>query len=250
LKLEGGCNFRDIGGYEAVDGRQTRWGRVYRAGVLSYCSDADHRSLDQLGLRTICDLRRIDEREVEPTRWTADGVQHLVFEDRALTPTEFETAERSVAGMRNAMLNVYRTYPKWMAGRLQALFQALMKGDTPLIVHCAAGKDRTGVAIAVLMSAIGVPRETIMQDYLLTNEMDFASFILARRNANMGVATAVNPLADLSDEIRAVLMQANADYLNTALDQIDKQYGGMDVYLATLGVDDAARRKIADSLLT
>jgi hypothetical protein len=74
FSLEGGCNFRDIGGYPTADGRTMRWGQVFRAGVLSYLSDRDHQTLAPLRVRTICDLRQADEREQEPTRWSGGQI--------------------------------------------------------------------------------------------------------------------------------------------------------------------------------
>jgi protein-tyrosine phosphatase len=81
LNLEGGCNFRDLGGYRTRDGRELKWGCLLRAGVLSYFTPADHAHLNQLRVRVICDLRRAEERELEPTRWPDTNTRHLSWED-------------------------------------------------------------------------------------------------------------------------------------------------------------------------
>src|SRR5580704_2752471 len=87
LNLEGGCNFRDLGGYRTRDGRMLKRGCVFRTGVLSYFTPADHERLNQLGVRAICDLRRVEEREREPTRWPDAATQHLSWEDGTAPPT-------------------------------------------------------------------------------------------------------------------------------------------------------------------
>ncbi|HEX2493318.1 MAG TPA: tyrosine-protein phosphatase, partial [Steroidobacter sp.] len=81
LAFEGGCNFRDVGGYRTHDGGQVRWGKVFRTGVLSYFTVNDHAALLRLGVRAICDLRRAEEREREPTRWPDADAQALYWED-------------------------------------------------------------------------------------------------------------------------------------------------------------------------
>ena len=87
VELEGGCNFRDIGGYTTQSGQSVRWGRVYRTAVLSYFTDNDHAPLLDLGVRAICDLRRGDEREREPTRWPDASVRPVAWRDDASMPT-------------------------------------------------------------------------------------------------------------------------------------------------------------------
>jgi protein-tyrosine phosphatase len=251
--LEGGCNFRDIGGYATTDGRTVRWGHVFRGGVLSYFTDKDHQHLLSLGVRTICDLRRTEERHQEPTRWPGDPVEPLYFDDGLAAPSEreFEQAVPTVEGMRQAMIASYRTFPVWMQSRLRGLFATLGEGRTPLVIHCSAGKDRTGVAIAVLLSALGVPREVVVEDYLLTNHAgDFEAFVTARHESQLGVGSKANPLLSLPRNVRAQLFLADAEFIQAAFDRIDQEFGGMDAYLSrTLGVDDATLTRIKDLLL-
>jgi protein-tyrosine phosphatase len=235
--LEGGCNFRDIGGYAAADGKRVRWGRVYRTGVLSYFTEGDCRQLLDLRVRTICDLRREEERQREPTRWPDGAVQLRSWGDGTQMPTIRGFAAgrpRTGAGMHDSMIDLYRALPAWMAPRIRGLFECIAAGDTPLVVHCAAGKDRTGVAIAVLLSSLGVDRNTIFEDYLLTNESgNFEAFIAARRNSHLGLADAHDPLLSMPQEMRNVLFAAEADFLDAAFRCIDSEYGGVDRYLET-----------------
>jgi protein-tyrosine phosphatase len=255
LKLDGGCNFRDIGGYPAEDGRTVRWRQVYRTGVLTYFSPADHTALQQLKVRSLCDLRRAEERAREPSRWPDVTVTSLSFDDGGEPPTVrgfAATRANDGAGMRAAMLDVYRALPLWMGPRIAGMFQSIHAGDLALIVHCAAGKDRTGVAIAVLLAALGVARETILEDYLLTNEAgDFEHFIRSRHDAQLGLADQHHPLLSLPADVRRVLFLADADYLATSFDEIDRRFGGMRTYLErVIGLNDARLAAIRDRLLS
>lgn len=254
LALEGGCNFRDVGGYRTQSGATVRWGQVYRAGVLSYCTDADLRTLQQLGVRAICDLRRAEERRREPTDWPDPATHHLFWDDDEDAPTLRAFAARHApdpAGMRAAMIDLYRALPDWMISRIAGLFGCLAAGNLPLVVHCAAGKDRTGIAVAVLLLTLGVPRATVLEDYLMTNEAgDFEQFLRSRRHSELGLAADHHPLLELPAEIRRVLLGAEPDYLEAALEQIDADYGSLENYLErAVGVDHTMRQRVRARLL-
>jgi protein-tyrosine phosphatase len=254
LSFQGGCNFRDIGGYAALEGRTVRWGQVYRTGVLSYFSDEDHPALTSLGVRAICDLRRAEEREREPTRWPHE-VQALSWADGLNTPTirGFAASRpRDASGMHESMIELYRALPDWMAPRIRGMFECIAAGSTPMVVHCAAGKDRTGVAIAVLLGALGVERTQIMEDYLLTNDAgNFEQFIMTRKESHLGLADAHHPLLAMPEDMRAKLFAADADYLQAAFDRIDSQYGTFDRYLSTsVQIDRETLARVRANLLT
>jgi len=253
INLEGGCNFRDLGGYRTRGGRELKWGRVFRTGVLSFLSPRDNERLKQLAVRTICDLRRTEERRVEPTRWPDADTQHLSWEDGGAPPTIRSIAANhshpySAAGMRAAMIDLYRAYPAWMAPRLTDIFSRIAQGQVPILVHCAAGKDRTGVAIALLLALLDVPHETIIKDYLLTNACDLVQFTVTRQP---GETAGDHPLAGMPEGIRRVLFAADAEYLQAALDQIACDHGDILTFLRKeTGVDDAMRSKLQAELLS
>ena len=254
LEFHGGCNFRDIGGYRNEDGRTVRWGRVYRAGVLSYFTDRDHDGLRSLGVRSICDLRRTEEREREPTRWPDAATQALHWADGQSVPTIRELAALrppTAAGMFDSMIDLYRALPAWMGPRIGGLFECIAQQRVPIVVHCAAGKDRTGIAVAVLLRALGVPQETIVADYLLTNDAgDFETFIRTRHAAQLGLADDEHPLLLMPADVRRVLFSAHERFLEAAFDQIETGLGGLDAYLDRhAGVASATRDRVLKAML-
>lgn len=253
IALEGGLNFRDIGGYRASH-RTVRWGKVFRAGVLCYFTAEDLEAVDRLGIKAICDLRRAEERHREPTNWARSPAEALSWEDGLSMPTirAFAAARpKTGAGMRDSMLDLYRALPTWMGPRIRGLFDCIATDRMPVVVHCAAGKDRTGVAVAVLLAALGVDRDSILDDYLLTNAVgNFERFIEARKDSHLGLADAHQPLMSMPQEMKDVLFRADADYLEAAFAQIDREYGDMENYLAScLRLDDRTIAKLRDILL-
>lgn len=252
LPLEGGLNFRDIGGYPA--GHHTvRWGKVFRAGVLCYFTANDHPALHKLGVRAVCDLRRAEEREREPTRWPHE-LRALSWDDGATMPTVRGFAAdwpRTAAGMRSAMLDLYRALPAWMGPRIRGLFECIAAEHVPLVVHCAAGKDRTGVAVAVLLAALGVDGNTILQDYLLTNEVgNFEHFVNSRKDSHLGLADAHHSLLSMPQDMREALFAADPDYLQAALEQIAREHGDLTTYLkSAVHLDDRTLVQVRQAML-
>ncbi len=174
LPLQGGRNFRDLGGYRTADGRTVKWGLLYRSGQMHDLTPADYVTLQKLGIRTVCDFRDTRERTTEPTLWPAGHSPKVLSDDYALDMSAMKipgdpaswTHEQVVAAMT-------ATYPKLLDqfnGQYRRMFAELLAGDVPLAFHCTAGKDRTGVATALVLTALGVPRATIIDDYLLSNQ--------------------------------------------------------------------------------
>jgi protein-tyrosine phosphatase len=198
-------------------------------------------------------LRRAEERDHEPTRWPDSQTEHLSWDDGSAPPTiRLIAANHShpytAAGMRAAMIDLYRVLPAWMAPRLRGIFTRIAHGDVPVLVHCAAGKDRTGIAIALLLALLDVSHETIIEDYLLTNACDLLQFTLTHQ---AGEAPGDHPLLTMPEDIRRVLFAADVDYLQAALDQISRDYGNILNFLRTrIGVDDAMQSQMQAALLS
>jgi len=255
LRLQGGCNFRDLGGYRTHSGHVVSWGKVFRTGVLTYFTDPDRPVLEKLGVRAICDLRRTEERDRELTYWPDARVRHLNWDDGDAPPTIRAIAGNhpyTPAGMHASMIELYRLLPAWMVPRIQGMFERIAHGDVPIVIHCAAGKDRTGIAIALLLAALDVPRETIFQDYLLTNSAgDFERFILDRHRAQLGLATTAHPLLTMPADIRQVIFSAHEDYLSAAIEQIEIDYGSISIFLRDIvGLDENTQQRIRTVLLS
>ncbi|HKX79938.1 MAG TPA: tyrosine-protein phosphatase [Novosphingobium sp.] len=168
VHLEGGQNFRDLGGYPAQDGRHVRWGLLYRSGSMYRLTPADFAYLDTLDLKTVVDFRSREERQLEPVNWPAGAAPRVLSVDYG-----FKELGMSPVGdpseMGAMIVKMYPTILTQFNGQYRRMFAELLAGRAPLAFNCSAGRDRTGIAAALLLTALGVPRETIIQDYLLTN---------------------------------------------------------------------------------
>ena len=174
LPLQGGRNFRDLGGYRTADGRTVKWGLLYRSGQMHDLTPADYAYLQGLGIRTVCDFRDTRERAGESTLWPAGRKPKVLSDDYALDMSGLALpGDPSTWTHEQVVTAMTATYPKLLdqfRGQYARMFAELLAGDVPLAFHCTAGKDRTGVAAALLLTALGVPRATIVEDYLLSNQ--------------------------------------------------------------------------------
>jgi len=246
LPLEGGFNLRDMGGYATGDGRVVKRGTLFRSGVMSLLTEADERHLVNLGIATVCDLRHSGERRSNPTRWCEPAGVHYWARDYSETSgvlrEMLRTADASPERMHNTMIDLYRVIPVDHAPSYRFMFERLLAGHVPLLFNCSAGKDRTGVGAALILTVLGVPRETIYEDYLLTNTLADFSRMLEKFD-ELGEFAALGP------EVIAPLFAADGDYLDAMYRSMDSDHGGIDAYLATLGVDGAATERLRDLLL-
>lgn len=235
LKLEGGCNLRDLGGYRSVDGRAVKPGQLYRSGVMAYFSEADKRQLSELGIRVICDLRRADERSEEPTQWPDASVKIFTADESADIESQGELAWQDIASseqVRQVMIDLYRNMPAWLEHRLRGVFDYLGRGHVPLLFHCSAGKDRTGLTAALILHTLGVERATILADYAYTNEaVDLQQFFLKHKKFSGGLTDEEHPTMKMPADVRRALMSADEAYLQAALQQIETEYQSIDNFL-------------------
>lgn len=174
LPLQGGRNFRDLGGYRTVDGRMVKWGLLYRSGEMHDLTPADYSYLQRRGIRTVCDFRDTAERTREPTLWPAGQRPKVLSDDYTLDVSAMKLPGDPASWTREQVVTAMTaTYPQLLdqfKGQYARMFAELLAGDVPLAFHCTAGKDRTGVAAALLLTALGVPRAAIIEDYLLSNQ--------------------------------------------------------------------------------
>ena len=240
LPLEGGRNFRDLGGYATADGKTVKWGEVYRSGVMAGLTSADYDYLSSIGIKVICDFRTSQERNSEPTSWEKFGVSdYLTFPDpeggdQSSFMRVFQDPDVTPEKVSQAMAAGYGQIAHEQVPAYREMFDRLAAGDLPLAFNCSAGKDRTGIGAALLLTALGVPRETVVADYALSEKVvDYMADF--RKAASSDEASAEeNPYAYLSKlppELLAPLMRSDPQYIEAAFASLETQYGSVMTFL-------------------
>ncbi|MGH2551040.1 MAG: tyrosine-protein phosphatase [Thermomicrobiales bacterium] len=236
LPLQGSCNFRDIGGYETRDGSTVRWKRLYRSDALHGLTPDDIALIAPLGVATLIDLR--SHREFEASGHSpiiaAHGTlhKHLPFLPESTAPTNYDQFP--------PLSELYVQMIEGGAATIRAVFETLADNTTyPAVVHCAVGKDRTGVTIALLLRTLGVSDEVIVADYALTD--GFLAEGIARLRAMGGGA-------DL-DQLPAFVLRAHAETMAGFLATVDAKFGGTNQLLADAGILPGTQSEIRALLL-
>ena len=250
FSLSGIHNFRDYGGYHVAGGGRVRAQMLFRSGQHVDATDADLTVVDALDIGTVIDLRGNGERAAHPCRRSASFGAAVLFHDgetagRGGAP-HVEAVHRPIAtpaDATSAMIDLYAFMP--MRPNLQAIlsryFAALAAADRPSLVHCFAGKDRTGLAVALLHTMLGVHPDDVIADYLLTNVAGNSD---ARIAAGAQAIRATRSTA-ISDAALRILMEVDAAYLDTAFATITREYGSIESYFAeVLAVDANMRARI------
>ncbi len=242
LPLQGGRNFRDLGGYRASDGRTVKWGLLFRSGSMHGLTEADYRTLESLNIRVVCDFRDTTERSEEPVSWPASGAPRVLSTDYEVDRRFFPAGSPQNWTADQARIAMVTSYPRLLKqfnGQYRRMFAELLAGHAPLAFNCTAGKDRTGIAAALLLTALGVSRTTVIEDYLLTNRY------LDVRSLSKGPASPANPLASMSSEATKMLGGADQSYIEAAFAVIDSHEGGVAGYLRDeLGLSYADLKKL------
>src|ERR1700716_715789 len=172
LNLAGASNFRDLGGYPARDGRAVRWRQIFRSNHLGHLTEADIELLRPLRRKRAFDFRGTEERAAAMC-----GVEEIAVHSPPIEPTvvaalrarQANGAPLTSADALDVMRDSYRNYVRHSTASFRALFAHLLEDRAPLVIHCTAGKDRTGFACALILHVLGVPDDLIAEDYLLTN---------------------------------------------------------------------------------
>ena len=250
LPLRGAENFRDLGGYRTEDGRQLRWGLIYRADNLSELNRGDLHYLERLGLKQAVDFRSQAEREEAPYRLPknvravlrpiAVGPDNMDFEEMFSNPENLQNFD-GVQWMQEANRQLVREYTPVYREWLREL---AWEEATPQVFHCTAGKDRTGFGAAMLLAALGVPKETIMQDYLLSQA--YSEELIKNTLTRVRIVS----LFQIDPEILRPILGVEASYLEAAYSEIEKEYGSLQAYLERgLGIDPETRRRLQEKFL-
>ncbi|RAK52661.1 tyrosine-protein phosphatase [Phenylobacterium deserti] len=250
LPVEGVQNFRDVGGYRTIDGRRVRWGVIYRSAGLSQIAPGEADELGSLGIRTVHDLRSKGERANEPTRWPGAGQPIIKARDYDMDMSGFAKAFAGGINETKARQTFAAFYPGILDShreQFRELFQTLLSAEGPVLYHCSAGKDRTGVATGLVLTALGVPRETVLADYALSNRYYRMNLSPA---ANRAPTAEMRMFASLPPEVVKVFQGVEPEYLEAVFDEIDRRHGGFDVYLQKeLGVGPAELAKLKATYL-
>lgn len=254
--LAGQSNFRDLGGYATGDGRRVKWRHLYRSGELSEISDDDVARLAELGIRTVVDLR--GEAEVErkgPDRLPPGAsLASIAIEPGDLAPVlgpAFATGDFSLVP-DDLLLQINREYIRDWRHQIGALLHvAADPANRPLVFHCTQGKDRAGINAAILLSALGVPWQTVVEDYLLSNSQrrEQADASLASMRESAARQRGIPPEEVDMSNIRGLFF-VHTSYLGAAHDEISREYGSVEAFIRDgIGWSDSDLRRLRDGLL-
>jgi protein-tyrosine phosphatase len=229
LPMQGAYNVRDLGGYPAADGKNVKWRTVLRSGDLNKLTDSDLTCLANVGVRVIVDFRGDSEVEEAPDKTPATWRETYRYPIEAGNVLDMANAQ-TVELASDMMCVLNRFLIEECQEQYTGFFDALTReGNTPLLFHCSAGKDRAGVAGALFLASLGVDRETILDDYMISAECvreKYAPYVAA--------SPALGPI--FSTERR---------FLQAAFDTIDEEYGGMERFLKErLDVDIEKMRRL------
>lgn len=231
VPLEGGINFRDLGGYQSRDGRSVKWRKILRSGHLAGLTDADLNALQEIGITQVHDFRRSEEQDRTPSR----PIRGEVISDYQIGVGSMSRfwdyllgGKLTARSAHELVVNSYRDCVADVTPPYSRLLRFLLENsDNATLFHCAAGKDRTGMAAALILSALDVPRQTIIEDYMLTREhYDSAGLIelveehLRNANVDSWQRDWLIPYCTVHEENILAFYQG-----------IDNNYGDIDNYL-------------------
>lgn len=243
FRLTGATNFRSLAGLPAAGGRRIRPHALMRADRLADLTAEDWRSLAGTGIATICDLRSDEERAEHPNRVPPQLVLRELHcdirNDLRADPSlaRLLVDDPTARGAERVMVEIYRRFPAYMGGTLATMVDHLLAGGAPLLVHCSAGKDRTGFVVAMLLHALEVPEQLIRQDYLASRQWPGRETHRASLAARLG---SIIPPHELPAAVDTVLDVREA-YLDAAMDALHAEFGSVRRYLETAAGVDATR---------
>ncbi|MFG1811039.1 tyrosine-protein phosphatase [Streptomyces sp. NPDC049040] len=259
-QLTGVRNFRDVGGLPTTDGRRVRNGVLFRSGHLAHATAHDAAFLEGLGLHTVFDFRNPDDVAIEGEDTALPGTRNLSMplNDPADSAGFWQTVrDGDVASLRavladgRAAARMVAAYRKLILertkehSRMLELLSEPGQPAVPALLHCAAGKDRAGTSIAIILLALGVERSAIEADYLESNARH-RRYKVVRGDGSTG--TAIDPEIR---ELLSPLFEARVEYLRAAFDTIEERWGSVDRYLEEgLGLTPESRERLREHLLT
>ncbi|MEM6963756.1 MAG: tyrosine-protein phosphatase [Bacteroidota bacterium] len=237
LQLDGSANFRDLGGIQTKSDQTIRWNKIFRADKLSELTTSDFKKINEKGIKTVIDFRTQGEVEKEPdTLPTNIAYLHFPVGEDKWSKGDFmkEMKKMTADTMEAFMVKLYTEIPLKWSNQYKRYFETLMDSThVPLVFHCTAGKDRTGIGSALLLYVLGVDMQTIKKEYELSNYY--------RHEVNNQLVKTFQQYG-LSEEVMRPLVGVKGSYLETIFETITAQYGSLDYYLEhQLGVNAAAK---------
>ena len=250
--MRGAINFRDFGGAPSRFGGQVRTDQLYRCGHLAAIEPDDIERLLGLDFGLIADLRYARERETDRSPWPAPYAPRVLAHDGQRSSEAPHVAllqwiREGNASMKERAIGFYRALP--LNRHYRPLFGRVLTGlaDTEgrLLVHCTAGKDRTGILCALILHALGVSRDAILADYMRSRRApglpEMAAATAAKIAGELGAERAV--------ELTGQMYDVDEDYLLAAFGAIEAECGSIDAYLASIGLDEARAETLRAKLL-
>jgi len=244
LPLEGGSNFRDLGGYPAADGRQIKRGLLFRSGAMTGLTANDEGYLSQFAFKSVIDLRSDEELDLYPNHWAKRGNLNYIHRSYSIMDMMKEVASHKAEQPSEAPA-MYLHMMEFLEPQLSLYFDTLLRGEVPAVVNCSAGQDRTGVTSALLLSALGVERELIIEDYLLST--DFRRPRNEKGDVDLAAAAETNAFAammleygqDEDDALPSPLVtEDGTPFIVLTLTAIEQRHGSVARYLENeLGID-------------
>lgn len=253
IPIEGAINLRDFGGYKNQAGQMVKRGALFRCGALSDIPETAFADFEALDIGVICDLRSAEEAESAPTPTSApfDCRRHIPIWPGSSTQFQNSVSDQGVGPSKSDFIEFMRLVTREIArdhvDAYKALIKELIETENGFLLHCSAGKDRTGFGAALILTILGVDHATVLHDYLVSNE---ATELFARMRQRMESDIIENHRdVKIDDEIIQVLSGVRAEYLSDAFEEIDKHYGGVDGYLEAVGVTSAEKSHLMKRLL-
>lgn len=235
VAVDGAPNFRDVGGYETVDGRRVRRGKVFRSGMLAGVTPDGIRTLESLGIRAVVDLRtQVEVDAFGPDRLPrGTRVVQLRIPSAGPDPIVAEALQTGHFPYLPDLVSVNRSYIEDDAAQFGALFTLLAdRTNLPVLIHCLGGKDRTGVSVALLLTILGVPWPTVREDYLLSNAYFANSSGNQPDSLNRVMADKLGRVPDFgSEESRKEFFILRPEYIDVVLDEITKDGRTVDQFV-------------------
>ncbi|MBB6107539.1 protein-tyrosine phosphatase [Mucilaginibacter lappiensis] len=232
VALQGASNFRDLGGYTTADGHHVKWGQIYRSADMSKLTDADLVVLKERKITYDVDLRGNQESAQAPDRINP-GTDYILSPAGSDGIDWMKTIAKLKGDQGDSVMNAYYGNTQFLAERYKIFFDKLLKlpQDNSLVFHCTAGKDRTGIGAALLLYSLGVPYDTIMDDYLASNYY--------RRADNIKMVNQMVKYAHIDEQVAKNMAGVKKEFLDTTFKAITSQYGSVDNFLKTqVGLDD------------